>query len=142
MQISGQLRSNLAELSGAVGWSPKRLRIDRFGLDYDFIQKQELTWIDNLRTSKKKPPNDLADPKHPDHPKDYVQNYLKQFGARKCEANRLVVRQAAARQLCLAAITRYLPEDAPKAYQAKLAPHREQLRLAIADRWPGRGGQP
>ena len=109
LQISGQLRSNLAELSGAVGWSPERLKIDRFGLNKTFIEKQELTWIDNLRTAKKKPPNDLADPKHPDHQKAYVQDYLRQFGPRKCEANALVTRQAAARQLCLDAITRYLP---------------------------------
>ena len=102
LQISGQLRSNLAELSGAVGWSPDRLTIDRFGLNHDFIEEQGLTWIDNLRTAKKKPPNDLADPKHPDHQKDYVQDYLEQFGPRKCEANALVTRQAAARQLCLA----------------------------------------
>ena len=136
---SGQLRSNLAELSGAVCRSPERLTIDRFGLNHDFIEEQGLTWIDNLRTAKKKPPNDLADPKHPDHQKDYVQDYLRQFGPRKCEANALVTRQAAARQLCLDAITRYLPKDAPKAYQAKLAPLREQLRLAIADRLLGRG---
>ena len=122
LQISGQLRSNLAELSGAVGWSPERLKIDRFGLNYDFIQKQELTWIDNLRTAKKKPPNDLADPKHPDHKKAYVQDYLEQFGPRKCEANALVTRQAAARQLCLAAITRYLPEDAPESLPGQACP--------------------
>ena len=139
LQISGLIRSNLAELSGAVGWSPDRLTIDRFGLNHDFIEEHGLTWIDNLRTAKKKPPNDLADPNHPDHQKDYVQDYLRQFGPRKCEANALVTRQAAARQLCFAAITRYLPEDAPKAYQAKLAPRREQLRLAIADRLLGSG---
>ena len=142
LQISGQLRSNLSELSGAVGWSPERLIIDRFGLNKDFIEEQGLTWIDNLRTAKKKPPNDLADPKHPDHRKDYVQTYLRQFGPRKCEANALVTRQAAARQLCLDAITRYLPADAPKAYEAKLAPRREELRLAIDDLWLGRGGGP
>jgi hypothetical protein len=124
LQISGHLRSNMAELSGAVGWSPDRLTIDRFGLNHDFIQEQGPTWIDNLRTAKKKPPNDLADSKHPDHRKDYVQNYLRRFGSRKCEANALVTRQAAARQLCLEAITRYLPEDAPNAYPAKLAPLR------------------
>ena len=142
LQISGQLRSNLAELSGAVDWSPKRLKIDRFGLSKEFIDEQRLTWIDNLRTAKKKPPNDLAHPKHPDHHKAYVQDYLHRFGPRKCEANALVVRQAAARQLCLDAIARYLPLDAPEAYFAKLAPRREELRLAIVDRWLGRGGQP
>ena len=95
LQISGLIRSNLADLSGAVGWLPERLTIDRFGLNHDFIKEQGLTWIDNLRTAKKKPPNDLADPKHPDHRKDYVQDYLRQFRPRKCEANALVTRPAA-----------------------------------------------
>ena len=139
LQISGQLQSNMAELSSAVGWSPDRLTVDRFGLNQDFIDEQGLTWIDGLRTAKKKPPNDLADPKHPDHQKHYVQSYLGGFGPRKCEANALVTRPAAARQLCLDAIARYLPEDAPTTYEAKLAPLREQLRLAIADRLLGGG---
>ena len=43
LQISGLIRSNLADLSGAVGWSPERLTIDRFGLNHDFIEEQGLT---------------------------------------------------------------------------------------------------
>jgi len=73
VQISEFLRSNLAELGKAVGWSPDNLIIDRFGLDYEFIEANGLTWIDNLETSSGK---NLADPKHPDYSKPYVQNYL------------------------------------------------------------------
>jgi hypothetical protein len=56
---------------------------------------------------------------------------LRQFGERKVEANALVVRPEAGRRLCLDAILRYLPEDAPERYQEALAPRREQVRAEI-----------
>ena len=91
LNISGFLRSNLADLSGAVGWSPDNLIIDRFGLNFDFIEAQGLTWIDNLETGAG---GRLDDPRHPDHDKAYVQDYLRRFGVRKVEANALVARPA------------------------------------------------
>jgi hypothetical protein len=64
LNISEFLRSNLNDLARAVNWRPNKLIIERFGLNYDFIEAQRLTWIDNL---------------HPDHNKPYVENYLKQL---------------------------------------------------------------
>jgi hypothetical protein len=109
LQISGFLRSNFDDLTGAVGWSPEHLIIERFGLDYDFIVAQGLTWIENLETGSGKFP--LDDPRHPDHRKPYVQSYLRQFGARKCEAN--------------------IDPDAIREYRERLADAREELRLEI-----------
>jgi hypothetical protein len=129
LQISGFLRSNLEELAGAVGWSPHYLGIDRFGLDYAFIERNGLIWIDNLETGSGR---SLADPAHPDHKKPYVQEYLRQFGARKVEANALVARPDAGRQLCREAILRYVPEDAVDLYERHLDTRREELRQAIA----------
>jgi hypothetical protein len=131
LHISDYLRSNLEELAHAVGWSPNNLIIDRFGLDYDFIEANNLTWIDNLETSSGK---NLADPKHPDHFKPYVQSYLKRFGARKVEANALVARPEAGRELCRQAILRYVPETAISDYRQRLAVEREKLRQAIVAR--------
>src|SRR5262249_51491407 len=39
------------DLSAPVGWSPDNLIIERFGLNFDFIEANNLTWIDNLETS-------------------------------------------------------------------------------------------
>ncbi len=89
LQISEFLRSNLADLAGAVGWDPQNLIIDRFGLNADFIETNGLPWIENLETSGG---GRLDDPRHRDHRKPYVQDYLRAFGARKVEANALVVR--------------------------------------------------
>jgi hypothetical protein len=66
--ISDFIRSNLNDLEKAVGWSPRNLIIRRFGLDYDFIEKHGLTWIDNLQTSSGK---SLDDHRHRDHYKPY-----------------------------------------------------------------------
>ena len=49
--ISDFLRSNMEEIEDAVKWSPDNLIIQRFGLGYDFIIEQGLTWIDNLETA-------------------------------------------------------------------------------------------
>jgi len=88
LHINKFLRSNLEELARAVQWSPDNLIIERFGLDYDFIEREQLTWINNLATSKGEYP--LDDKRHLDHFKDYVQSYLRKFGARKVEADALL----------------------------------------------------
>jgi hypothetical protein len=125
LNISNSLRSNLAELLTNREWLElmDHLTIDRFGLNFDFIERHGLTWIDGLVTSSGQ---DLASSRHKDHKAAYVQDYLSQFGARKCEANALVVRPDAGRELCRQAILKYLPADAPARYLERLAPYREQ----------------
>lgn len=130
-RITDFLRSNMEDLADVVGWHPRHLVIDRFGLNADFIARHGLTWIDGLKTGSG---NDLADPRHSDHSKAYVQAYLAQYGARKCEANALVANPQAGRQLMLDTILKYLPADAPERYQQSLASHREALRLEILRR--------
>jgi hypothetical protein len=126
--IKNSMRKNISDLSKAVGWSPDNLIIDRFGLNYDFIEENNLSWIDNLITGSKK---DLANPKHADHKKPYVQNYIKEYGARKCEANSLVVRTEQGRQLCRDAVNKYVPPDAPAQYEERMHPARLQVKDEI-----------
>ena len=130
LNISDSLRRNLSELLTPAEWLDlmDRLTVDRFGLNADFIAEQNLTWIDNLETGSGR---SLADPRHKDHKSDYVQSYLKQFGERKVEANALVVRPDAGRDLCLRAVLKYLPTDAPDQYVETLAPHGERVREEI-----------
>jgi hypothetical protein len=131
LSISDSLMALFEEMEGAVGWNPSRLIIDRFGLNADFIDANGLTWIDGLETSSG---GNLADPRHEDHNKPYVQTYLKRFGARKVEANALVVRPKQGRRLCQEAILKYIDPDGVAAYQADLTEAREQARTAIAER--------
>jgi hypothetical protein len=129
LQISGFLRSNLNDLKETVGWSPNNLHVDRFGLNYEFIRDHRLTWIDNLITGSG---GDLADPEHPDHFKPYVQNYILEYGARKVEANALVVRPEAGRKLCRDAILRHVPEAAITEFERRLKLRQAQARREIA----------
>jgi hypothetical protein len=126
LHISNFLRSNLEDLSHAVRWSPDDLVIDRFGLDYDFIEQQGLAWIENLATTNGKYP--LNDRRHPDHLKPYVQDYLHAYGARKVESDALLKRPEEGRELCRQAILKYVPALAPRRYRKKLKPVRAELR--------------
>src|SRR5215510_12548012 len=128
---ANRMRKNLEDLSRAVGWSPKNLVIIRFGLDAKFVNRHRLTWIDNLETGSGL---QLDDPKHPDHFKPYVQDYIREYGRRKVEANALVVVPEIGRRLCRDAILRHIPADAPEKYQRKLNRVRKQLRRAIQRR--------
>lgn len=135
LQISECLRSNCEELSGAVGWRPDNLIVDRFGLNADFIRDHKLTWIENLHTGAG---GDLASKTHRDHKQAYVQNYLKVFEAKKVEANSLVTRPAAGRALCEAAILKYVnPAKIPE-YESWLELARKNLQAAFATDAPKR----
>jgi len=115
LNISKGLRKNLSELLTHSEWLElmDHLTVDRFGLNADFITKHRLTWINNLKS-------------------DYVQNYLRAYGARKVEANALVVRPDAGRKLCRNTILKYLPADAPDNYRETLETYREEARREIA----------
>lgn len=127
LRISEFLRSNLADLSDVVwedgepGYDPSDLIIDRFGLNYDLIQRLGLTWIDNLITGSGL---NLASAHHKNYKMPYLQDYLKSIGERKCEANSIVIRPREAEALCLAAILKYLGDDAPDRFRKK----RERVR--------------
>jgi len=103
LRISDFLRTNLEDLANiwwidkTEGYSPDDLIIERFGLNYDFIIENGLTWIDNLITGSGK---NLASPSHKNYHMDYVQEYLRDIGEKKCEANALVVRPEQGRTLC------------------------------------------
>jgi hypothetical protein len=128
-RISDTLRKNLQDVSeivwsdGTDGYDPSDLTIDRFGLNYDFILSNKLTWIDNLITGSGK---DLNDPKHPNFHLPYLKNYKSQYGLRKCEANAIVVIPNEARELMRETIFNYIGEDAEERFEAKREAVREQ----------------
>lgn len=115
LRISDTIRKNLEQVSGIVwsdgtgGYDPAGLEIVRFGLNYDFISRHGYTWIENLITGSKR---DLNDPAHKNHYLPYVQQYLRRFGPRKCEANAIVTTPDAARELVRDAIEEIVGPDA------------------------------
>jgi len=129
LHISEFLRSNLEDLAKAADWHPRNLKIDRFGLNYDFIQRHRLTWINNLETGSG---GRLDDPDHSDHCKSHVQSYLARFGARKVEANALVTRPAAGRRFVALRSSNTCPLTHRKKYEEQLRTEREAVRREIA----------
>lgn len=136
LRISEHLRKNLEDLrnvvweGGGTGYDPANLIIDRFGLNFDFIVNNNLTWIDNLITGSKK---NLASPAHKNYHMEYLQSYLKQYGARKCEANAIVTMPNAARRLVRNAIEYYLGPDAEFRFLAKREAVKEEFENFMKD---------
>ena len=123
------LLDQLAEADG-VDWYPDEIEIVRFGLNYDFIEENNLSWINNLETSSGAR---LDSPRHKDHRKPYVQNYLAKYGARKVEANALVTRPDAGRQLMSDTLEKYIDEDASDEFDYRMSSLREELEEHIVE---------
>jgi hypothetical protein len=146
LKIESTLRDNLEQLMDATGYDPFDLIINRFGLKYDFIENNNLTWIDNLTTGSGKDMTKsfycysckvqhkegtllcrkcgkrlYAQPQ-------FVRDYIDKYGERKCEANALVVAPIQGRQLAENAITRYLGVDAISRFNAKRDKVRKQFQ--------------
>jgi hypothetical protein len=121
--ISDSLRKNLEDIkdiywsgNGGDGYDPEDLIIDRFGLDFEFIEKNKFTWIDNLITGSGK---DLGNPMHKNHKQPYIQKYLRTVGERKCEANAIIAKPTIGRDLCLEAIVSYVGPKALDRFDAR-----------------------
>jgi hypothetical protein len=65
-----------------------------------------------------------------------VQSYIQQFGARKCEANALVVAPQAGRQLCREAILEHIHPDDVTSHNNRLMEARARLQQALREAIP------
>jgi len=137
LMISDGLRNNLAKLVGArfrdgteVECDVDEIVIERFGLNYDYILRElpQTVWTDNLITSSGK---SLADPNHPDYRKYRIEEYIERYGVRKCEANAIVVRPEAGRQLLRDALAPYVDLDGVARYRADIAAGRTELAAEL-----------
>jgi len=135
-RISDFLMKNLEDLlnskwaDGTSGYDPKNLKIDPFGLKYDFITRNKLTWIDNLVTASGGCIAEMVDGKivqgktkngkpHPNFHLPYAQDYLRKYGVRKCEANALVIKPDQGRALCRQTIEAHLGKDAKSRFRER-----------------------
>jgi hypothetical protein len=132
LNISTTLRTNLEQLGNAdgVGWFPDEIEVVRFGLNHDFIEANNLSWIDNLETSSGAR---LDNPRHKDHYKPYVQNYIAQFGVRKVEANALVTRPDAVRKLMRDTLREYIDFDLVDEFESEMEDRRTDVEDRVMD---------
>ncbi len=132
LNISDVIKKSFEKLRGFTGWDPYNLIVDRIGLNYNFIQDNRLSWIEGLETGSGK---NLASPKHPFYKNNTydVQGYIKQFGARKCEANAIVVVPELGREMLENAILNYLGKDAYNNYKIELKKRKERVKELIKE---------
>jgi len=127
LRIGDFIKSNLDDLRGIVwqngthGYDPKNLIIERFAINYEFIEEHGIPWIDNLETGSGV---GLDDPRHKNNSLEYVQEYISKYGVRKVEANTMVQVSKEARQLCRDTIEKYLGDDALQRFETK----RQEIR--------------
>lgn len=140
LRISDTLRKNLYDVKDIFwsdekqGYDPSHLEIHRFGLNYDFIIENGYTWIDNLITGSGaelakevdgkivaglKTKGKHAGKEHQNFKLPYLQNYIKQFGVRKCEANAVVTTPEIAQQLVRDEIEKWLGSKAKDRFASK-----------------------
>jgi len=140
LRISEFIRKNLEDLKdvewsdGVEGYDPYDLIVDRFGLNYDFIEENGFTWIDNLTTGSGK---NLASPLHKNFKMPYVQKYLKEIGERKCEANAIVVLPKVARDFVRGIIESYVGVGAKNRFSHKRQLVRDELKEFLDDSGSG-----
>lgn len=117
-----------ANLKG-LDWSWPEFEVVNVGLTEAQIDALDLMKIDNLETGGGR---DLSDPRHPDHFKPYVQDYIARFGVWKCEANALVGKPPQARTLLESAINRFIPASHPADVELRNEDSQEAVRTEIA----------
>lgn len=135
--ISNRLMENLDDIrfsvwqDGTPGYDPENLIIERFGLNFDFILEHNLSWINNLKTGSNGEIAVMREGRisqgrtntgkpHPNFYLDYVQDYLRQYGVRKCEANAIVTIPDIAREFCRGIIETYLGKDSKERFAEKM----------------------
>ena len=111
LAISDFLLKNLWDIHLGTDWMPENLIIDRFGINYGFIIKNNMSWINNLETGSGKGP-DKSNP--------IVRKFIDAYGERKVEANAIVTNPTAGRKLCRSAIVKYLGDDISNRHDKKV----------------------
>lgn len=115
-------------IKGLDWWNPE-FEVVNMGLTEEQIDRLGLMKIGNLETGGGR---DLSDPRHPDHHKPYVQDYIARFGVWKCEANALVGHPQPARDLLEAEINAFIPARHPRDVHLKNEPARAEVRAEIS----------
>lgn len=122
LKITDTFRKNLEDCERGTGWSPDALIIERFGLNHDDIDKHNLTWIENLRTSSGRESTDYE--------------YIDKYGKRKCESNALFKNDETLRageEICRNAIEKHYGNDAKERFKKKEESSKQKFQEAYDD---------
>lgn len=112
-----------------LDWDEPEFEVINIGLTERQIDDLGLMKIGNLETGGGR---DLSDPRHPDHFKSYVRDYIARFGVWKCEANALVGNPQGAEALLENSINRFIPAHHPREVELRNEPGQAAVREEIS----------
>lgn len=112
-----------------LDWDPD-FEVVNIGLTEEQIDRLGLMKIENLETGGGR---DLSNPRHPDHYKPYVQDYMAEFGVWKVEANALVADPEQAVQIFEDAVEPFIPARHLGNVIRRNRPGQDQVREAISE---------
>ncbi len=130
LNIVSGLRDTLMSCADIKGldWYDPDFDVVNIGLTEEQIDRLGLMKIENLETGGGK---DLSSPRHPDHMKPYVQDYIHRYGVWKVEANALVANPTEAQTIFTDAVEEYIPRGHLYDMQEKNAPGQQEVRDEI-----------
>lgn len=135
LKIAENLRQNLLDIEKATHWNPKNLIINQFGLSFEFIKTNRITWIDNLITGGKRDLEELYKKYKAgtlgkkEKLYDYEIQYIETYGIQKCEANAIIPKRNIAIKDCEVTIQKYLGVNPFEVYDKKV----KETQKEIAD---------
>lgn len=130
LKIAETLKKNIIDLEKATKWNPENLIINKFGLTIDFIEENDILWIDNLITGgKRNLGNIYTQYKAGKDVKiyDYEIQYIEEYGIRKCEANAILPIRKIAIQQCEDTIQKYLGDNPFEVYNKKIKENQKEV---------------
>ena len=132
LKIAETFRKNIKDLEKATNYNPENLILDHFGLTIDFINNNDILWIDNLITGGKRNLGKLYEQylkEGKDNIKlyDYEIRYIQKYGVRKCEANAILPIRKKAIKNCEETIQKYLGDNPFTTYNKKIKENQENV---------------
>lgn len=122
--IAEKLNKNIDDIKLATGFDSSEIEIDHFGLNFDFIEQNNLLWIQGLETASGKQANEKL---------EYVRDYVAKYGRRKCEANAILKIRSISEKFCEDAILKYLDKEGIEEYKKNLYAELESVKQLMQD---------
>jgi hypothetical protein len=120
IKIGERYRKMIKDLELATGYDPVDLIIDPFGLSYEFIEENHLTWIDNIESGSGR---------KPDYKNPFIQEYIRKYGERKVEANIIIIPEVREKIKILfeETIQKYLGDDPLTEFEKQLREEKNRV---------------
>lgn len=126
IDIADTMKKLLRDLELGTNYDPSNLIVNHFGLSYEFIEDNNIMWIDNLLSASGKKPN-YKNPK--------IIDYISKYGERKVEANVIILPEIREKveELFEETILGYLGDNPLKDYDNQIDEEKTVMKETLAE---------